>query len=167
MCRGAGPLLSPHRQNGSSNLTILIGVRAVQLLPELQRSQFIPFIRASFSGLHGTEDYSAASCAAQLSPEVRDLLDRILVPDEKERITVPQIQAHPWCAPRFSSVAQHTCLLHFCAFHAQTSPCTKTFTLGKCRMPVPLPYSYPTGGEFSRMSAGICCRRYCSGWNRI
>lgn len=113
------------------------------------------------------ENYSAASCAAQLSPEVRDLLDRILVPDEKERITVAQIQAHPWCAPRFSSVAQHTCLLHFCAFHAQTSPRTKAFTLGKCRMPVPLPYSYPTGGEFSRMSAGICCRRYCSGWNRM
>ena len=32
----------------------------------------------------------------QLSPEVRDLLDRILVPKEEERITIPEIEAHPW-----------------------------------------------------------------------
>lgn len=35
----------------------------------------------------------------QLSPEVRDLLDRILVPKEEERITIPAIEQHPWCAP--------------------------------------------------------------------
>lgn len=34
----------------------------------------------------------------QLSPEVRDLLDHILVPKEEERITIPEIEAHPWCA---------------------------------------------------------------------
>lgn len=32
----------------------------------------------------------------KLSPEVRDLLDRILVPKEEERITIPEIEAHPW-----------------------------------------------------------------------
>lgn len=35
--------------------------------------------------------------ALQLSPEVKDLLDRILVPKEEERITIPEIEAHPWC----------------------------------------------------------------------
>lgn len=33
---------------------------------------------------------------AQLSQEVMDLLNRILVPSETDRITVPQIVAHPW-----------------------------------------------------------------------
>mmetsp|Transcript_11498 Transcript_11498/g.34535 ORF Transcript_11498/g.34535 Transcript_11498/m.34535 type:complete len:420 (+) Transcript_11498:87-1346(+) len=32
----------------------------------------------------------------KLSPEVRDLLDKILVPEETERLTIPQIEAHPW-----------------------------------------------------------------------
>lgn len=33
----------------------------------------------------------------QLSPEVKDLLDRILVPKEEDRITIPEIEAHRWC----------------------------------------------------------------------
>lgn len=33
----------------------------------------------------------------QLSPEVKDLLDRILVPKEEDRITIPDIEAHRWC----------------------------------------------------------------------
>mmetsp|Transcript_12691 Transcript_12691/g.38257 ORF Transcript_12691/g.38257 Transcript_12691/m.38257 type:complete len:418 (+) Transcript_12691:2731-3984(+) len=33
---------------------------------------------------------------AQLSSEVMDLLNHILVPSETERLTVPQIVAHPW-----------------------------------------------------------------------
>jgi len=32
----------------------------------------------------------------KLSPEVRDLLDKILVPNEADRITIPNIKAHPW-----------------------------------------------------------------------
>lgn len=29
---------------------------------------------------------------------MKDLLDHILVPKEEERITIPEIEAHPWCA---------------------------------------------------------------------
>mmetsp|Transcript_11499 Transcript_11499/g.34542 ORF Transcript_11499/g.34542 Transcript_11499/m.34542 type:complete len:421 (+) Transcript_11499:87-1349(+) len=32
----------------------------------------------------------------KLSPEVKDLLDKILVPSETERVTIPEIEAHPW-----------------------------------------------------------------------
>jgi serine/threonine-protein kinase SRK2 len=32
----------------------------------------------------------------KLSAEVKDLLDHILVPKEEERITIPEIEAHPW-----------------------------------------------------------------------
>lgn len=32
----------------------------------------------------------------KLSPEVRDLLNHILVPSEEERITIPEILNHPW-----------------------------------------------------------------------
>ncbi len=46
----------------------------------------------------------------QLSPEVRDLLDHILVPKEEERITIPEIEAHPWYE-----------ILHSC-FHQQPLP---------------------------------------------
>ena len=34
-----------------------------------------------------------------LSPEARDLLDKIFVVDPGKRITVAQILQHPWCAP--------------------------------------------------------------------
>ena len=33
---------------------------------------------------------------AQLTPECLDLLDKIFVIDEKKRITIEQIVAHPW-----------------------------------------------------------------------
>lgn len=33
----------------------------------------------------------------QLSPEARDLLDRIFVLDPTKRITIPDIMHHPWC----------------------------------------------------------------------
>ena len=32
-----------------------------------------------------------------LSPEARDLLDKIFQTDPKKRITIPQIMQHPWC----------------------------------------------------------------------
>ena len=35
-----------------------------------------------------------------LSPEARDLLDRIFVVDPARRITVAQIMRHPWCVRR-------------------------------------------------------------------
>lgn len=34
-----------------------------------------------------------------LSPEARDLLDKIFVVEPSKRITVAQILEHPWCAP--------------------------------------------------------------------
>lgn len=34
--------------------------------------------------------------AMQLSKECRDLMDRIFEVDEALRITIPEIQAHPW-----------------------------------------------------------------------
>ena len=33
-----------------------------------------------------------------LSPEARDLLDKIFVVEPSKRITVAQILEHPWCA---------------------------------------------------------------------
>ena len=33
-----------------------------------------------------------------LSAEARDLLDRIFVLDPSQRITIPEIMRHPWCA---------------------------------------------------------------------
>ena len=35
-----------------------------------------------------------------ISPECRDLLQRILVGNPDERLTIDQIQRHPWCAHR-------------------------------------------------------------------
>jgi hypothetical protein len=55
----------------------------------------------------GCEDLTGVVLLLQLSPEVRDLLDRILVPKEEERITIPEIEQHPWCTPR-SHAAQTT-----------------------------------------------------------
>jgi serine/threonine protein kinase len=34
----------------------------------------------------------------RISPECRDLLMRILVGDPDQRLTIAQIQKHPWCA---------------------------------------------------------------------
>jgi len=34
----------------------------------------------------------------QLSPECKDLLNRIFVIDAKKRITIEDIERHPWCA---------------------------------------------------------------------
>lgn len=34
----------------------------------------------------------------KISPECRDLLQLILVADPDERLTIEQIQRHPWCA---------------------------------------------------------------------
>ena len=33
----------------------------------------------------------------QLTPECMDLLNRILTPKEEDRITIPEIERHPWC----------------------------------------------------------------------
>ena len=35
-------------------------------------------------------------CRAQLSPECMDLLNKIFVINQDQRITVPNIKAHPW-----------------------------------------------------------------------
>ena len=45
-----------------------------------------------------------------LSPEARDLLDRIFVLDPTKRITIPEIMKHPWCVlcPAFPSAQSHT-----------------------------------------------------------
>ena len=40
-----------------------------------------------------------AKTVGALSPEARDLLDKIFVVDPSKRITVAQILEHPWCAP--------------------------------------------------------------------
>ena len=34
-----------------------------------------------------------------ISPECRDLLQRILVGNPDDRLTIDQIQRHPWCGP--------------------------------------------------------------------
>ena len=34
----------------------------------------------------------------RISPECRDLIQRILVREPDQRLTIQQIQAHPWCA---------------------------------------------------------------------
>lgn len=39
-----------------------------------------------------------ATLALQLSPECKDLLNRIFVIDAKKRITIEDIERHPWCA---------------------------------------------------------------------
>lgn len=46
------------------------------------------------------------------SPECRDLLQRILVGNPDERLTIDQIQRHPWCAltsptTQFTRVPSH------------------------------------------------------------
>ena len=65
---------------------------------------------------------------AQLSPEVRDLLDHILVPKEEERITIPEIEAHPWCASQgFSGLSvllgMHQRRLVTCSCHCAPAMC--------------------------------------------
>ena len=45
-----------------------------------------------------SESPFVAGNVGALSPEARDLLDRIFVVDPARRITVPQIMRHPWCA---------------------------------------------------------------------
>ena len=35
----------------------------------------------------------------RISPECRDLIQRILVREPDQRLTIQQIQEHPWCAP--------------------------------------------------------------------
>ena len=56
--------------------------------------------------LEGRHTDASHTVSAQLSPEVRDLLDHILVPKEEERITIPDIEAHPWCVPRNSGASE-------------------------------------------------------------
>ena len=41
-------------------------------------------------------DYKLPS-SVPISPECKDLLARILTVDPRRRITVQQIQQHPWC----------------------------------------------------------------------
>ena len=60
--------------------------------------------------------FRSTALLLQLSPEVRDLLDRILVPKEEERITIPEIEAHPWCV--CCVPGPHIAPLHF----AETRP---------------------------------------------
>jgi hypothetical protein len=47
-----------------------------------------------------SESPFVAGNVGALSPEARDLLDRIFVVDPARRITVAQIMRHPWCARR-------------------------------------------------------------------
>ena len=44
-----------------------------------------------------------------ITPECRDLLDRLLTLDPAHRITVAQIQAHPWCAHCLDVATRSTC----------------------------------------------------------
>ena len=39
---------------------------------------------------------NSSQLVLQLSAECRDLLDCIFVVDERKRITIPEIKAHPW-----------------------------------------------------------------------
>ena len=81
----------------------------------------------------------------QLTPECMDLLNRILTPKEEDRITIPEIERHPWCVlmigrppdnirVRLCPCSRDTCLIpclccccmsHFlrwaCTAHAPTS----------------------------------------------
>ena len=43
-----------------------------------------------------------------ISPEARDLLLRMLCPDPRRRITVPQICQHPWFCQHLPAEALHT-----------------------------------------------------------
>ena len=48
----------------------------------------------------------------RITPECRDLITTILVADPTRRLTVPQIQAHPWCGPALpvcQSAGPHLC----------------------------------------------------------
>ena len=65
----------------------------------LMEQKSLTWRQALPSGVTRPEPQCFTSLLAQLSPEVRDLLDHILVPKEEERITIPEIEAHPWCAP--------------------------------------------------------------------
>ena len=47
----------------------------------------------------------------QLSPEARDLLDRIFVLDPSKRITIPEIMDHAWCA-QGPATGHHPCVLY-------------------------------------------------------
>ena len=39
----------------------------------------------------------------RISPECRDLIQRILVREPDQRLTIQQIQEHPWCARLLSA----------------------------------------------------------------
>ena len=45
----------------------------------------------------------------RISPECRDLVTRILVGDPDERLTIAQIQRHPWCA-QYSGILKQNVL---------------------------------------------------------
>lgn len=46
----------------------------------------------------------------RISPECRDLIQRILVREPDQRLTIQQIQEHPWCARLLYSVPIATSL---------------------------------------------------------
>lgn len=59
---------------------------------------------------HWYESEHIRSNVSKLSPECRDLLDKIFVVNPAERINIAQIQAHPWynkpLTPQFQQAAQ-------------------------------------------------------------
>lgn len=59
----------------------------------------------------------------QLSPEARDLLDRIFVLDPSKRITIPEIMRHAWCA-QHPATEHHRCMIVQCCskFYNNTIP---------------------------------------------
>ena len=57
-----------------------------------------PTVRATAGG-----DWTGKTYGLQLSPECKDLLDRIFVTDEKQRITVTQIKEHAWTSKTLSA----------------------------------------------------------------
>lgn len=79
-----------------------------------------------------------------LSPEVKDLLDKILVIDPAQRIDIQGITNHPWCPPplpnplslllavlsstAYSSLLRHTLpatlILHCKLLHRPLPPCS-------------------------------------------
>ncbi|WFD29215.1 non-specific serine/threonine protein kinase [Malassezia sp. CBS 17886] len=56
----------------------------------------LPFYNDDFMALHHSILHDAPELDPSLSPELRDLLTRMLDKDENTRITIPELYRHPW-----------------------------------------------------------------------
>lgn len=57
---------------------------------------FLPFDEPSMSTLFHKIQHADFNYPCWFSAEVQSLIDKILVPDPKERLTITQMEAHPW-----------------------------------------------------------------------